>query len=167
MTTGPPASDFSTVFSTLADAMSRGDVPAYYRALDGLYLAAWHSLWHFAGPYMLMACFFPFFSFVFRGPLGLRMARIAIVSSDGWEASRRRIFCRSLVTWSPMWLLTAYLTASRPGFRSLDSLESALAAHPIAVLAAYGTLIVGTVVATAQPERGLQDRLAGTWLVPR
>jgi hypothetical protein len=151
----------------LADAICRGDSPAARDAVLALYLAAWHSLWHLAGPFMLAACLFPLFAFVFRGPVRLRIMGVAIFSSYGREASRQRIFWRSVVTWSPMWVLTVYLTLSRPGFRSLDTLERALIAHPITVLAAYGAMIVWAISTVAHPDCGLPDRLVGTFLWPK
>lgn len=92
---------------------------------------------------------------LFRRGLVLFIARVTFVRRDGTLASRLRVFWRALVAWSPVWLgsiLSPILMDKQP--LSGELLVSAL----IAGLA---------VLSVALPERGLPDRLAGTWPVPR
>ncbi len=92
----------------------------------------------------------------FRGGLVLRALGVAIVRKDGAPASRLRVFWRGLVAWSPV-LLGPLLFAM---------LKGPLAPSWAAVLP--GLLAIGlTVLSLAHRQRNLQDRIAGTWLVPR
>jgi hypothetical protein len=95
------------------------------------------------------------------------MLGVAVITRDGAEASRRRALWRAFVSWSPLWLLAVGVAVSRPRITWLDSLDDALAAHWVAMLLATGLLLACAVWAIVRPERGLQDRIAGTWLVPR
>ncbi|MCX6924402.1 MAG: hypothetical protein NT154_14490 [Verrucomicrobia bacterium] len=92
---------------------------------------------------------------VFRGGVVLLIAGVTYVRKDGQRASRLRLLWRALVTWSPL--------VPMAGLSAL-----ALAKHwpwqPWLALALLGLL---TAVSIALPTRGLQDRLAGTWPVPR
>jgi hypothetical protein len=94
---------------------------------------------------------------LFRGGLVLRIAGMACVRRDGVRASRRRVFWRALVAWSPLFLAL---------FGSMQNwYEPRNAALGEAVLCG---LVCGlAILSIAMPERGLQDRLAGTWPVPR
>lgn len=93
---------------------------------------------------------------LFRGGLVLWALGVAIVRTDGVRASRLRVLWRSLVAWSPIVLapvLMAVLTAR-------------IGALWAAVLP--GLLIAGLAgLSIALRQRSLQDRVAGTWLVPR
>ena len=92
---------------------------------------------------------------LFRGGLVLLIAGVTFVRQDGRRASRLRLLWRALVTWSPS-LLAFFLCTL------------ALAKHwvwqPWLALALLGLLAA---LSLALPRRGLQDRLAGTWPVPR
>jgi hypothetical protein len=93
---------------------------------------------------------------LFRGGLLLRVFGIAVVRRDGSRASRLRVLWRGLIAWSPVLLA--------PGLMGLFSLvvgESWGAA--LWTLVALGL----TVWSITMPGRSLQDRLAGTCLVPR
>ncbi len=93
---------------------------------------------------------------LFRGGLVLRAAGVAIVGSDGARASRLRVFWRSVVTWSPLLL----------GVLLVVPLVLLIGPFPSAVL--WCVVHLGlTIWSLAPKQRGLQDRLAGTWLVPR
>ena len=84
------------------------------------------------------------------------MLGIAVVTRDGMDASRARMLWRACVAWSPI-LLGAVLLASLAPLGNLP-----------AAITVVAVLIVGTIAYSAGlPERSLQDRLAGTWLVPR
>lgn len=92
----------------------------------------------------------------FKGGLVLRVCGVAVVRKDGTHASRLRVFWRCLVAWAP--LISAL----------------AMAGWLTPVLGAFWTgamacvLPVGcAAVSLAIPDRSLQDRFAGTCLVPR
>jgi eukaryotic-like serine/threonine-protein kinase len=91
-----------------------------------------------------------------RGGLVLRAAGLAVARGDGTQASRLRVLWRGLVAWSPV---------------LLAGLVFCLLVRPLgmgrAVTAILIPLLALTVWSLALPGRGLQDRLAGTWLVPR
>jgi hypothetical protein len=91
----------------------------------------------------------------FRGGLVLLVTGLTFVRPDGAPASRGRLLWRALIAWSP--LLPALV---------LSALSLGLKSPGCAALALAG--ISGlTLLSVALPERGLQDRLAGTWPVPR
>ena len=88
---------------------------------------------------------------VSRGGLILRAFGIAIVTGDGKPASRLRALSRGLTGWG--------LVAAAIWF---------WVAFGVAVGVCVGILVLGGAAwAIMHPTRGLQDRIAGTWLVPR
>ena len=93
--------------------------------------------------------------FLFRGGALLYLFGIAVQTMDGSRASRLRCLLRAVVAWSP--LLLPYL-AIVAGHESIGT-ELLWILFPLAVLGAIYTII--------RPERGIQDRIAGTYLVPR
>jgi uncharacterized RDD family membrane protein YckC len=95
---------------------------------------------------------------MFRGGLALRMLGIAVVTQHGKEVSRPRALCRALLASAPALVFFVAWTSAY-----LNPFPSANAAT-ITLLVAVA---VGAVWAVVSPSRGLQDRLAGTWLVPR
>jgi hypothetical protein len=93
---------------------------------------------------------------LFRGGLVLLTAGVTFVNAAGAPASRIRLFWRALVTWSCIGVgLVVFLAL----LAFLGTLWAGAAG-----LAAVALLAGGSV---ALPERGIQDRLAGTWPVPR
>jgi eukaryotic-like serine/threonine-protein kinase len=93
---------------------------------------------------------------LFRGGLVQRALRVAVVRRDGEPASRLRVFWRSLVTWSPVLAAPILIFVLKPvlGVTWATTLTVAL----VGGLALWSAML---------PQRGLQDRLAGTCLVPR
>ena len=121
---------------------------------DEFSMIAWTLLMLSALPSLVAAL-------LFRGGLVLRVLGLAVVKKDGAKASRLRIFWRSLIAWFPALLLALLAVllvplaahfSWKPGWLSLGCLA------PTASLVIWAAL---------WPERGLQDRLAGTCLVPR
>jgi len=100
-------------------------------------------------------------AFVFRGGLILRLFGVALVDSTGAEVSRWRALWRACLAWMP--LIVLQLLA--------DYASLTLGMYPTvewAVVASLWLLVgVGTAWAIAIPARGLHDRIAGTWLVPK
>jgi hypothetical protein len=86
-----------------------------------------------------------------RGGFWLRACGIAVVMDHGDEVSRARAALRALVVWS--WV-PVQVAALFFGWSLLTA--------PIWLIKA-----VAVVWAAVSPERGLQDRIAGTYLVPR
>ncbi len=94
-----------------------------------------------------------------RGLL-LRLLGFELVTSDGRRASRGRVLLRAAIAWSPLLVPVVVSTALGGMAGGLWSLTAMLGVALVIQLA-------GAVIAIARPARGLQDRLAGTWIVPR
>ena len=92
-----------------------------------------------------------------RGGLLMRNGGLVFVTRDGCLAPRWRVFVRNLVMWAPLvfspWLVMAE-----------DVSAAVRMTVGLAATAVYGA---GVVIALKNPARGLQDRLAGTWMVPK
>jgi membrane-associated protease RseP (regulator of RpoE activity) len=129
-----------------------------------------------------------------RGSIVLRLTNIALVNTNGTLASRSRGALRAILCWSPVFgvfvavfaghspLLTLTPPAA-PVFGIIPSVppiftsvvppiffqnEPSIFFIRIATIAiAVAVLALAAICAVIRPERGLQDRLAGTWLVPR
>jgi len=91
-----------------------------------------------------------------RGGLVLLAARVTFARKDGLRASRLRVFWRALVSWSVIVLGLALVVALKGSVSLLTAMF-------------WGALLVCglTTLSVALPDRGLPDRLAGTWPVPR
>jgi uncharacterized RDD family membrane protein YckC len=93
---------------------------------------------------------------LFRGGVLMRALGVAVVKRDGSDASRLRMLWRACLAWAALPL----------GGLLLALLMPLLSPFTAVVFAA--TAVVALVVwSAARPGRSLQDRLAGTWLVPR
>ena len=88
---------------------------------------------------------------VFRGGM-IRLLGLEFVTADGRRASRLRVLSRTAAAWAPVLIVAAAATSSGASWFS----------YPCLLL-----LLAGAVIAILSPERGIQDRLAGTWIVPR
>lgn len=99
----------------------------------------------------------------FRGGPVIHMLGIAAVRKDGHRASRLRMFCRSLVAWSPIWVLPFAAAFILP----LIAMFSPSKGYMVPII--FLLLIVCPLIASTVFLRGrtIQDRLAGTWLVPK
>ena len=89
------------------------------------------------------------------GPL-LFLFGIATVTRDGVRASRLRMLWRAVVCWSPLVLtvvLAVVVDAARPG-------------TPLTYAAAVPSLLLA-ISSASMPLRGIPDRLAVTYPVPR
>ena len=94
-------------------------------------------------------------AFILRGGLLLRRRGIAVVTRDGKTASLLRALWRGVVAWSLV--PAASWLALRVGVVTALGLQEA----------AIGLFLLGVAWALVHPTRGVQDRLAGTWLVPQ
>jgi hypothetical protein len=95
---------------------------------------------------------------LFRGGLLMYIFGIAVATKNGSRASRLRTFWRSLVTWSPcvLLLMLVVFLAEVAGLEKTWSLCLSLA-----VLLAIITW------SAWMPRRGIPDRIAGTYPIPR
>ena len=93
---------------------------------------------------------------LFRGGLVLLVSGVTFVRRDGARASRLRVFWRGLVAWSPF-LIAPFLF----GFMKL-----AVSGLVAGVAGALFVCLLA-IISLTLPARGLPDRLAGTWPVPR
>ena len=93
------------------------------------------------------------------GGLLLRLLGFAVVTRSG-RASPLRLGVRAAVAWA------AILVPAIPFALSSDWYTT-IATHVGVVYVALGIQLAGTAVAIWSPTRGLADRLAGTWIVPR
>jgi hypothetical protein len=96
-----------------------------------------------------------------RGGLSFRIAGLAVVDTAGRPAGRARALWRSLVAWAPAIVVCAV------GFQILVDVmrDRPVSWWPVAVSMAIA--LAGTAFAILRPSRGLQDRLAGTFVTPR
>jgi len=100
--------------------------------------------------------------------MGLAMLAmgVVVVRKDGSRAGRAQCFWRALVAWSPcgMGIAAAFLAVGMGGPVPHDRVLSTIGAVIACALGAFGCIAV---LSALLPERGIPDRLAGTWLVPR
>jgi hypothetical protein len=94
-----------------------------------------------------------------------KMARIDIVARDGTAAGRLRLFSRAFLTWLPVLAIGGIFFAARALRRTGSTVDT----HTLIIV--FGVvLLLGCVVAAlalVTPQRGIADRLSGTFLVPR
>ena len=104
----------------------------------------------------------------FRSGLAMLMLGVVAVKRDGSRAGRLRVFWRALVTWSPV-LFGLVGFAALGGWLFADPAvgDSIIVVFGAASGLALGLFAALAIVSALLPKRGLQDRLAGTWLVPR
>ena len=97
---------------------------------------------------------------IFGVPPGLLMSNLAIVTEYGDPASRIRAMWRGLLGWLPLVLgaLALALCQAVPG---------AAVAFPFVAIAFVLSLLWLLSLTVRNPARGLNDMIAGTWLVPR
>ena len=123
------------------------------RALGAIALAT------LGGTFIAVACL------AFAGALAtgsgftFRPSAAALVNRRGQPISRIRALARAIVTWSPI-VAVAVAFKFGPGIMKSDA---TVALH----LALNAILIAGAIHAWLHPSRGIQDRIAGTWIVPR
>ena len=84
----------------------------------------------------------------------------ALVNRRGKRISRVRALWRAGITWSTM-IALAFILKNGPDVTDGSNLMVAVD------LALVAIVVAGAVWAAQHPARGIQDRLAGTWVVPR
>jgi hypothetical protein len=109
-----------------------------------------------------------FCAIAFRSGLAMLTFGVVAVKRDGSRAGRLRVFWRALVTWSPILFgLVGFVALGSWLFGRPTDAGDVIVVSGIAGGIALGLFAALAVVSALMPERGLQDRLAGTWLVPR
>jgi hypothetical protein len=121
-----------------------------------------------------------------RGGVALRLMNIAFVTNDGALASGSRTRLRALLSWLPVVAASAAAFVGQPPLLTLTpqaapfltlgpfglpiffpNEPSFLVVRLAIITVAIAVFGLAVIFALVRPERGLQDRLAGTWLVPR
>ena len=96
-------------------------------------------------------------AFLFRGGILTHFFGLAFVTNEGLRAERWRVFLRNLLMWCPVYSLGIYV------FTFMNSpLEITFG-----VGVGVGLYALLTLINLITPSRSLQDRLVGTWIVPR
>lgn len=118
----------------------------------------------------------------FRGGPAFWLTKIDVLRCDGRRASRWRCAVRGLLAWGPMMIFYATLglfmgklmpanssAGPPPGYQfKPDDPETWLMLGGICGGELLAVLFfIGAIYAIFRPQRGFQDLLAGTWLVPR
>jgi uncharacterized RDD family membrane protein YckC len=101
-------------------------------------------------------------SIALPGGVATRLIGLAVVTRDGNEIGRVRSLARTLIAWAP--ILVWLLLLPNPIVMGFGP------ASPLPVLAvslAFGAMIAGVAWTIVATDRGLHDRIAGTWVVPR
>jgi uncharacterized RDD family membrane protein YckC len=100
---------------------------------------------------------------VARGGFTLRAFGAAVVNRRGEPASRFRTLWRAMVTWSPAAALSLLFLVFKGSWAGSSPDPRAL----ILPSAGMALLVAGAIWTAFHPSRSIQDRLAGTWIVPR
>lgn len=105
---------------------------------------------------------------VWRGGV-MRLLGLELVTTAGRPASRGRVFVRTAVTWSPLLFPALVALWGKATTEATVSAASALTGGGVLTIATVSIvlLLAGAVFAINSPARGIQDRFAGTWIVPR
>ncbi|MCF7732611.1 MAG: protein kinase [Akkermansiaceae bacterium] len=93
---------------------------------------------------------------IIRRGLILTMCGAVVVTANGRRASRLRALWRCLISWLPFLLGVALVAVLVPQL-------GAMAATAVLV----AVILILTILSLLRRDRSLQDRLAGTWLVPK
>jgi hypothetical protein len=117
-----------------------------------VYLTAWSCV--FVAVVSLIGALATRAGFTLRGVGG------ALVTARGEPASRLRAVWRTLVVWSPI-VPVLLVIRYGPKVQAMTALAALAQTLPLVLLAG------GAAWAIRHPARGLQDRGAGTWIVPR
>jgi hypothetical protein len=127
-----------------------------------------------------------FSALVSRGGIALRLIGAAVVTRNGLPAAGARARLRAALSWAPVLAAAAALFAGHSPLLTLTppasqfyavrvvqflpvffpSAPSLVITRVAIITVALGVFAIGVIAAVVDPERGLQDRLAGTWLEP-
>ena len=116
-----------------------------------------------SGVLLLCAAFALISSVLVRGGLLMRLLGLAVVNRRGHLVSRWRSVVRSIVTWSPALIMWSWFGVSMALGRSFEQTFAVV----WLVTLTFAVSLAGAVWTIAHPSRSWQDRIAGTWVVPR
>ena len=102
-------------------------------------------------------------SLLVRGGVLMRLLGLAVVDRRGKLASRRLSAGRAIVAWSPALIMWAWFGLSLALDRSFEQTFAAV----WLVAVTFTASVAGAIWTIAHPSRSWQDRLTGTWVVPR
>jgi len=114
----------------------------------------------FGGTFVVVAVFAAVGALLFGNGFTFRPCGAALVNRKGQPISRIRALARAAIVWSP---IVAIAIALKVG-PEIQEASIGWIALEVALLAVF---IAAAGWAVARPSRGIQDRLAGTWIVPR
>ena len=114
----------------------------------------------FGGTFVVVAFFGAVGALVFGNGFTFRPCGASLVNRKGQPISRIRALARAAIVWAP---IVAIAVAVKVG-PDIDDASLGWIVMEVALLAIF---IGAAVWAMARPTRGIQDRLAGTWIVPR
>jgi uncharacterized RDD family membrane protein YckC len=98
-------------------------------------------------------------SIALPGGVATRMIGLAVVTRDGNEIGRLRSLARTLIAWAPIFVWLVSVPAQ------VDMGFGPASVPTISLV--FGAMIAGVVWTIAAADRGLHDRIVGTWVVPR
>jgi hypothetical protein len=98
------------------------------------------------------------------GGVATRLIGLAVVTRDGNEIGRMRSLARTLIAWTPILVWLLLLPVANNKFLGFGP---ASPAPVLAISLAFGAMTAGVAWTIAAVDRGLHDRIAGTWVVPR
>ncbi len=118
---------------------------------------------------MWMGFFSPCAAVLCRGGLLMWALGLTFVRSDGKPASRLRVLWRTIVAWSPLVLIFLVPAFVMPAIHAGEAMSAEEGfAIVIAIASGVGVFCLALVVwSLLLPVRGIPDRIAGTWPVPR
>jgi hypothetical protein len=148
---------------------------------------AWRFLWvHAIAGLMVAGTLGLLSALAARGGIALRLMSIAVVTKNGTLASGSRTWLRAVLSWLPVLAASAAaFTGHSPLLTLTPQAAQVLVISPMGlpiffptepsipfvrmaiITVALAVFSLAVIFALVRPERGLQDRLAGTWLVPR
>jgi serine/threonine protein kinase len=114
----------------------------------------------FGGTYVIVIFFNAIGALAGGGGFSFRAVGAALVNARGEPASRLRALSRAAVTWSPIFGMLAVLEYG-------PKLDDAGAGTILLQSSFVALLLVCAAWAIMRPSRSIQDRIAGTWIVPR
>jgi len=158
-------------------------------ALEMSLKVAWRVLWvHAIAGLMVAGTLGLLSALAARGGIALRLMSIAVVTKNGTLASGSRTWLRAVLSWLPVLAASAAAFAGHSPLLTLTpqaeqffaislpnglpsiffpNEPSILVVRVAIITVALAVFALAVVFALMRPERGLQDHLAGTWLVPR
>jgi hypothetical protein len=130
------------------------DIVSRVSALDEV---PWHQTFYERtfGLYGTAAILALILNFVFCGGF-LRVMGLELLTADGRQASRLRVLVRTALTWSPILIAPLVMPFA-------ERYMPDVAGTPWWALG----MLIGAIAILLTPSRGLQDRIARTWVGPR